>query len=93
MNEFLKMDIFFVVATVATVFVSMLVCMALYYLVRFLATINRIGEEIEEETGAIRADIEETRHKVRREGLRFTHLVSFFKKTASRVTPKKKRKS
>ena len=87
------MDIFFVVATVATVLVSVLVCIALYYVVRFLATINRIGEEIEEEATAIRADIEDTRNHVRREGLRFTHLFSFFKKTASRVSPKKKRKS
>lgn len=90
MNEFLKMDVFFVVATIAFVIVGVLVCVVLVYVARFLNTANRIAAEVEEETGAIRADLDEMRHGIKR-GLRFVPLFSFFGKTAKHLSSTKKK--
>ncbi|MDB5245189.1 MAG: hypothetical protein JWN90_294 [Parcubacteria group bacterium] len=84
------MDIFFVVATIALVIVGILVCVVLVYVARFLNTANRIAVEVEEETGAIRADIDEMRDGIKR-GLRFVPLFSFFGKTAKRLSSTKKK--
>ncbi|CAN5738557.1 hypothetical protein BH11PAT2_BH11PAT2_00280 [soil metagenome] len=90
MNEFLKMDVFFVVTTIAVVIVGVLVCVVLFYLAQFLKTANRIATEVEEETGAIRADLDEMRSGIKR-GLRFVPLFSFFGKTAKRLSSTKKK--
>ncbi len=90
MNEFLKMDIFFVVATIALVIVGILVCIVLVYVARFLNTANRIAIEVEEETEAIRADLEDMRGGIKR-GLRFVPLFTFFRKTAKRLSSTKKK--
>ncbi|MDB5190294.1 MAG: hypothetical protein JWN49_620 [Parcubacteria group bacterium] len=84
------MDIFFVVATIALVIVGILVCVVLVYVARFLNTANRIAVEVEEETEAIRADLDEMRGGIKR-GLRFVPLFSFFGKTAKRLSSTKKK--
>ncbi|HEY4489358.1 MAG TPA: hypothetical protein VJA87_02640 [Candidatus Paceibacterota bacterium] len=87
MTDFLKMDVFFGVATVAAVAVTLITIVALAYAVRLLRTLNRIGDDIEEETEAIREDVEAARRKVR--GFRFASLfLPLFKKS----TRRKKRK-
>ena len=86
MTDFFKMDVFFVVATIATVVVALIMVVALVYAIQFLRTLNRIGDDIEEETAALREDIDDVRKKVRT--FRFMNLLSIFKKTTSR----KKRK-
>ncbi len=93
MNEFLKMDIFFGVATVATVVVAALVCVAFMYLIRLLSTLDRISKEVEEEAKALRSDLDEARASVKREGLKLSHLFDFFTKSATRILGKKKRKA
>lgn len=89
MNDFLKMDIFFVVATIATVVISTVLVVALVYAVRFLRTLNRIGDEVEEETLAIREDIGDVRAEARR--FRFSNLFAFFGRSARRASSRKKR--
>jgi|CXWL01.1.fsa_nt_gi uncharacterized membrane protein (DUF106 family) len=91
MNEFLKMDVFFVVTTVIAIIVGILVCVVLYYFARFLRTLNRIADEIEEETQVIRADIREARDNIKREGVRLRDLFSFFGKSARKMVSRKKR--
>lgn len=93
MDSFLKMDIFFVVSTVAVVAVGVFVCLALWKLFEFLSALTRIADDVAEETEAIREDIKDARTHVKREGLRFVHLFSFFKKTGTRVASRKKTKS
>ncbi len=94
MNEFLKMDIFFVVATIAVAVVGIALCVVLVYLARFLKTLDRIANEIQEETEAIRQDLDDARHEVRRSGAQLSTLTSLFGKTAARFLggDKKKRK-
>lgn len=86
MTDFFKMDVFFVVATVATAVVALILIVALAYAIRFLRTLNRIGDDIEEETEAIREDIHDVRKKVRR--FKLASLFTIFARSASR----KKRK-
>ena len=89
MTDFLKMDIFFVVATVATVLIAALIIIALVHAVKLLRTLNRIGEEVEEETKAIREDIEEARSRVR--DFSFRQVFSLFGKAAKRAASRAKK--
>lgn len=82
MTDFFKMDVFFVVATIATVVVAIALVVALVYAIRFLRTLNRIGDDIEAETDAIREDIHDMRKKVRR--FKLASLLTFFVRGASR---------
>lgn len=77
MTDLLKMDIFFVVATIATASVAAGIIVALVYVVRLLRTMNRVADEIEEEAEAIRKDIKDARARAR--GFRFSDLFSILK--------------
>jgi hypothetical protein len=90
MEDFFKMDVFFVVATAATVVVAVLLCVVLAYLIRFMRIVNRIGDSIEEETDMIRSDIQETRARVK--DFRFLHLFPLLGKSAKRIAARSKRK-
>jgi hypothetical protein len=89
MTDFLKMDIFFVVATIATALVGILVLVALVFFVRILRTFDRILLEVEAETKAIREDIEDTRMEIKRDGKHLLHFLGLAKKVGARA--KKKR--
>lgn len=88
MDAFLKMDIFFCVTTIVVVVLGVLSCIALYFLIRLFRTLDRIANQVNEETEEIRADLHEMRAKTRREGLRLQHLLTFFGKTAKRAKKK-----
>ena len=86
MNEFLKMDIFFFVTTLAVVAVAVLGAVILWRLARILKNIEHLSEQAALESDSIRADLAEMRGDVRRGKGRLTSLVSFFKKTAKRAS-------
>jgi hypothetical protein len=90
MDEFFKMDIFFVVTTAVVVVLGVLSCVALIYLIRLFRTLDRIAGQVKDETEEIRADLDEMRQKTRREGLRLANLLTFFGKTAKRAAKKKR---
>ena len=90
MDDLLKMDIFFVVATLATVIIATLMIVALAFVIKVLRTINRISEEVEEEAVAIREDIAEARQGVRE--FQFSDLFALFGKSAKRIATRSKRK-
>src|SRR5262249_27687662 len=92
MTEFLKMDIFFVIATIGTVVVAVLAAIALWYLVRILKTFDRLTREVEEEAKAIRADIHEARAAVHAEGKKIEALVDLGEKSVTRFFGGRKRK-
>ncbi len=68
MSEFLKMDIFFVIATIGFVVFAVLVICALWYVVKILRTINRVADSVEEEATAIKEDLHEARESMKRQG-------------------------
>lgn len=91
MDDFLKMDVFFVVTT-AVVLIGGVICMvALYYLIRVLRSVDRLMKNISEESDNIREDIALLRAKAREEGMKWKHLLDFFFRIASRNRSRKAR--
>ncbi len=92
MNEFLKMDIFFVVTTIAVVIMTILLAWVLIRVLRILKNIEDISVMVEEEGHKLREDIAGVRAKVQEEGMRATHILDFLsiggKKPKRRSTKK-----
>lgn len=74
MDEFLKMDIFFVVTTIAVVVMTVLGTLVLIRVLRILKNVEDISLMVEEEGQKFREDIARVRSSVREEGLRAKHL-------------------
>ncbi|MBU1754814.1 hypothetical protein KKH81_00840 [Patescibacteria group bacterium] len=91
MEDILKMDIFFVVTTLAVVAVSVCVIVVLIMLFKFLRTVDRIAEEVEEEALAIRGDIAEARTVIKREGMKAATLVTVFTKMGKGLLKRSKK--
>jgi len=68
MEDFLKMDIFFAVATLATVLLAGALLLLILRVYRILGHVERISEEVAEEAQLIRADVSALRADVRKEG-------------------------
>ncbi len=64
MTEFAKMDIFFAVATVGFVVLMILLAILLVYAIKFVRTLTRIAEIVEEETLSIKENMDSVREKV-----------------------------
>lgn len=92
MTDFLKMDVFFVVATVVAVLVGTLLVVALVQLVRFLRTLNRIGDEFAEEASALRVDLSEARSSIKANGLKLASLSTLLG-VGKRAVARRKRKT
>ncbi len=89
MSDFLKMDIFFVVATIALVLVAAMMCVLLWYGIRILRIIERIGVSIEEETVALKADLDDARVAAKTEGKKFLGLIRAFHRSIKRLLSSK----
>jgi hypothetical protein len=83
MSEFAKMDIFFVVTTIAVVIVAALFTIALYYIVRILRNVDHVSQIVSEEGDLMREDIAQMRSSIKREGFKISHLASFARKRAA----------
>ncbi len=75
MDDFLKMDIFFGVTTVAVVVVSVLLALVLIRLLKILKTVDDVSEIVHEEAEEIRDDIREVRAQVKTEVVRATNVI------------------
>lgn len=89
MSDFLKMDIFFVVATVALMVVVALVCVALWYCIRILRAIERISLSVEAETNALKADLDEARLAAQSEGRKLFAIIRAFQRSMKRLLSRK----
>lgn len=89
MDEFAKMDIFFVVTTIAVVVVGLLLSVVLYKLWRILGHVERFAEELSEETKLVREDIAEFRGHVK-SGLRMSRIVKFWRSLGGEIKKKTK---
>lgn len=93
MNEFLKMDVFFVVSTVAVLVVTILLGTVLFFVIRILRNVEHVSERVAEESDNIKADLSELRENVRREGASLKHFASFFSGIVKRNSRKRSGKS
>lgn len=91
MNEFLKMDVFFFITSVATILLTLFGTFVLWRFSRVLKNIEHISEQIALESDTIRADLAGVRADFFRGKRRLRSLVGFFTKTTKRIrdiTPK-----
>lgn len=81
MNEsFIKADIFFFVATIGLVLLTILLIVGLVYIVSILRTIKRISKTAQVGTETIVEGIQEAKAKVNEEGFVPDTIFSVFKK-------------
>ena len=97
MSEFFKMDFFFVVATIGFIVLAILLCIALWYVVQLLRTMNHLAETVDEEAQAIKGDLDDARASIKRQGTSLLStigaLTGFAGKTGKRLLKKKRRSS
>ncbi len=90
MDEFLKMDIFFVVTTVAVIVLSFFTVFVLWRLERILRNIEHISGQVTLESDSVRKDIAGMRDEIRRGRGRLKSLFGFLGKFAKRTAKKSK---
>lgn len=89
MTEFLKMDIFFFVATLAVVLLAFFGALVLWRVSRVLKNIEHISEQVALESDTIRSDLAEVRSDIRQGKGRLKSLFNFFGTTAKRASKSK----
>ena len=78
MDDFLKMDVFFVVTTAVVILGGVLGVVALFYVVRILKSFDHLMKNVSEESDDVRKDFGILRTKIRDEGMKWQHLSNFF---------------
>ncbi|MFM2424298.1 MAG: hypothetical protein RLZZ70_689 [Candidatus Parcubacteria bacterium] len=69
MNEVLHANIFFLIASIATIVFAVMVCVAMYYVIKILASIQAIVARVEAGSDVIAEDISAMREFVAGGGL------------------------
>ena len=92
MDEFLKMDIFFVVATVAVVVLTILWIIILIRVLRILRKVEEISLMVSEEGKELRADIAHARAELVQKGL-ILGAIGAASRLFKRRSPKNKKTS
>ncbi len=90
MNEILHANIFFLIASIATVCFCAFVCVILYHVIRVLQTIRAILDRIEAGSEVIAQDLAELRQVVRDGGV-LTRLFALLFGSTSTTQKKRKR--
>ena len=93
MDDFLKMDIFFGVTTVAVVVITVLLSVVLIRVLRLLKVLEQVTELVHAEGEQIRDDIREVRARVKEEGLKVGQLLGFLSSFAKKPAPRRKKTS
>ncbi|MFA7309801.1 MAG: hypothetical protein WC050_02745 [Candidatus Paceibacterota bacterium] len=91
MNDFLKMDVFFVVSTLVVVVVGIFLTIVLIRVFRILGYVEELSKTVSDEAKDVRADVVELRAHIRREGFKLRHVGRFAKSLIQRATVRKKR--
>ena len=86
MNEFLKMDIFFFVATLGVVLFICFGALATWQITRILKNIEHISSQVALESDEIRRDLAEVRADIRSGKGRLKSLFRFFTKRSARAS-------
>ncbi len=84
MNEVLHANIFFIIASIATVMFVILVCIAMYHVIKILIAIRTIVDRIAEGSDVIAEDVSAMRDFVKSGG-----LVAYI---INRMTPRERTK-
>lgn len=88
MNEFLKMDIFFFVTTLAVVILTTLTIFAFYKLNTVLKDIAHVVKQVSAETDSVREDLADFRRDIRQGTGRVKAFLKFFSPKQKRLQKK-----
>jgi len=91
MNEILHANIFFIIATIATVVFCILTCVILYHVIKIIKSIRSIIERIESGSEVIAREVSQVKELIASGGL-MTKVVKFamgFGRSESRKTKTK----
>ena len=88
MDEVLHANIFFVIASLGVVMLTILVCVLLYQLIKIVRSIRRIVERVEAGSEVLADDIENIR-----ENLNPARLISFVMSFVPGAQPKRRRRT
>jgi len=78
MTEFAKMDIFFFVATIAVVILTLLAAVLIIYIIKISKDIKYISRRARSEADLIAQDLSDLRQNVKEKGVKIKYLWSFF---------------
>lgn len=84
METLFQADIFFFITAVATVALSILVGIAVVYLIRILRNVRDISDTAKKEADLLAKDVDDLRGDLRSRGRRLSRLFSFAKKRKNR---------
>ncbi len=91
MSDIVQADIFFFIASIGIVVLTILVCLILYQVLKVVKSIRRILERIDEGSEVIAEDVSQLRAFVL-EGSLVSQLIHFFVPRAGRRTKRAARK-
>lgn len=90
MNEFLQMNVFFFITSVAVIFLTVCAGVVVWRFSRILKNIEHISEQISLESDTIRGDLADMRNDIRKGKGRLKSLFNFFGTRVRRASPNKK---
>ncbi len=91
MSEILQANIFFIITSVAVVLFTLLVCVALFHVIKILRAIRRIVDRVDEGSEHIAEDVSQLREYVM-EGSLVSQVMKFFAGvTGLRATSRRKK--
>jgi len=90
MNDFLKMDIFFIITTLVVIMLGVVVTFILFRVWRILGHVEEISRELRDESALLRNDVAEMRARIKSEGFKFAHIISLFSSRIFRFWGKKR---
>lgn len=93
MSEVLHANIFFFIASFGVIVFTLLVCIAMYHVIKILRSLRRMIERIEAGSEAIASDVVAVREYLAAKGSFFTQIISFFTGSTSQKPRKKHRGS
>ncbi len=88
MNTLIHADIFFFIASIAFVVISICALVAIIYLIKILRDFSQVSQKVKEESGEIIADLHQLRGSIKAQGFGFTYVKDIVK-----LMFKKRRKS
>ena len=78
MEEFYKQDVFFVITTAAVIVMTVVLAVALIYIIKILRDVKYISKKAKTEADIISGELSDLRQNVREHGAKLKHFASFF---------------
>jgi hypothetical protein len=90
MNELNLVDIFFIITGSAVIIVTILLAIALFYIIGFVRAMKQVAITAQRATQIVSDDIAELSHDIKQRGLRLGTLMTFFKNFGKDRSTRKK---